>query len=135
MHYGLDGRYEGGKKRIILGRPEKYKLLTHAERDAVFSAIRGGMGKLIPGSTLYATWTPCEPCAEVITNSGIKRFVTHQCTTDWYNEKRSSESRIDWDKSIEEAIQLLQKCGVEYTCIKEPLGVGKILFDDKIRNI
>ncbi len=135
MHYGLEGRFEGRGKRIMLGRPEKYELLTHAERDAIFTALRKGNVSLIPGSVLYATWTPCRFCAEVVINSGIKRFVTHQCTTEWYNERRSSDSRIDWDKSIQEAIKLFQKCKVEYTCVTEPLGDSKILFDDKIREI
>jgi len=136
MHHGIPERYEKGNiKKILVGRPEKYDLLVHAERDVIYSAVREGKNSLILNSTLYATWSPCKECSITVINSGVKRFVTHQCTTDWYNEKREATSRKLWDESIETAISLLKKCGVEYICLNEPLKGIKILFDDKIQEI
>lgn len=127
LSYGLEYSEE------LVKRPEKYHNIVHAEKDAIFSAIRLGQANLIPGSVMYATWTPCESCAEAIINAGIKRFVTHQCTIDWYNEKKDIANRIDWDDSTNKAIIRLKKCGIEYVCIQEPLKGISILFDDKQR--
>lgn len=131
MHYGLEGRFEGDGKRIILGRPDKYTDLTHAERDAVFSANR--LGIPLDGTTLYATWTPCKPCAEVIINNGIKRFVTHESTDRWYREARQDNGRQDWTAAIKEATDFFAKANVEYVIIDEFLRGVEFLFDDKMR--
>jgi len=133
MHHGLKGRYEGEGKRKLLGRPEKYTDLTHAERDSIYGANREG--RSLVGKTIYATWTPCVPCAELVLNNGIKRFVTHECTDRWYNEARKDqEGRNDWTASIEKAVSLLRNGGVDYEVIGYPLGKVDFLFDDVKRS-
>ena len=127
IFYGLEYSEE------LVKRPEKYHNIIHAEKDVIFSAIRLGQANLILGSTMYATWTPCESCAEAIINAGIKRFITHQCTINWYNEKKNLANRLNWDDSTSKAIIQLKKCGVEYVCIQDPLQGINILFDDKQR--
>ena len=138
MHYGAEGRFEYGmnpKSKILLHRPKKYLGLVHAEKDAIFSAARLNDFKLISESTLYATWALCITCATTVINMGIERVVTHQSTTDWYNEKRTQNSRLNWDKSIQEAIALLKERKIKYEVIKEPLGGVTFLFDDEMRTI
>ena len=52
-------------------RPTKYKLIVHAERNAIYNADfdpRGG--------TLYVTYPPCTECAKTIISVGIKRVVS-----------------------------------------------------------
>ncbi len=124
LYYGLTFSPE------LIQRPAKYDNLIHAERDAIFTAIREGKANLLPGSTMYATWTPCYQCAEAVINAGIKRFITHQSTTDWYAEKQTDSKRTDWNSSIEKALNQLKKCGVEYICLNEPLGGVSIIFDN-----
>jgi deoxycytidylate deaminase len=132
IHYGFKDRYEGGGERILLGRPEKYRDLTHAERDGIYEANRKGISLI--GATIYATWTPCVPCAELVLNNGIKRFVTHESTDRWYNEARKDQKgRNDWTESIEKAVSLLREGGVVYEVISEPIGGVEFLFDDFMR--
>lgn len=132
-HYGMDERYEGSGERKILERPDKYEALTHAERDAVFCANREGRSLI--NSTLYATWTPCVECAEVILNNGIARFVTHESTHRWYTEARKDNGRNDWTAGIEKALKLFKKGNIVYEMIDDPIGDVEFLFDDKIRNL
>ena len=51
-------------------RPRKYKLVRHAELNAILNApfdVRGG--------TLYSTLKPCHDCLGDAVNAGISRFV------------------------------------------------------------
>jgi deoxycytidylate deaminase len=136
-HYGFNGRFEQEmplETKRFFGRPEKYTVLTHAERDAVFGAVRAGHGSILPMSTLYCTWTPCTPCAEVIINSGIRRVVTHSYCNNWYSEKIDATKRVNWDKSIADALRLLSD-GVEFECINEPVEGIRLKFDDILREL
>lgn len=134
LDWGLIQKYGNNYSKELVERPLKYKNVHHAEVDAIYVANRNGIS--LKGCTLYSTWSPCDDCAEVIVNNGIKRVVTHQCTTDWYNGiNKDLESRKNWDKSIEKAIQRLERNGVLYRKLDAPLGGIKIIFDDKLRII
>ncbi len=138
MHYGMPDRFERfmfEKERKLLGRPEKYSDLTHAERDAIYEAVRGDLGLQLRGATMYCTWTPCVNCAELIINTGIKRVVTHKYCDNWYAEKLADNKRVDWGNSIKAALDLLGKCGVKYECLDIPLRGIEIRFDDVVRKI
>jgi len=138
MHYGMSERFERSrfkKERKLLGRPEKYSDLTHAERDAFYEAVRSDRGLELQNATIYCTWTPCVNCAEVIINSGIKRVVTHQYCDNWYTEKLTDNKRVDWGNSIKAALTLLEKCGVKYECLNVPLSGIEIRFDDVVKKI
>lgn len=51
----------------------KYFMLEHAERSAIFSALRDG--KRLDGATMYGTLFPCADCARAIIAAGISRLV------------------------------------------------------------
>jgi len=53
-------------------RETKYKLIEHAERNAIYNAARTGTSLL--EATLYVPWMPCHECARAIIQSGIKRI-------------------------------------------------------------
>jgi dCMP deaminase len=55
-------------------RPEKYKRTLHAEMLAIMQALY--LGYPLSGSTLYSTQIPCNVCALVIIEVGIKRVVS-----------------------------------------------------------
>ena len=138
MHYGMPDRFDRSrfeKERKLLGRPEKYSDLIHAERDAICEAVRGDLGLQLRGATMFCTWTPCINCAELIINTGIKRVVTHSYCDRWYAEKLTDNKRVDWGNSIKSALDLLGKCGVKYECLDFPLKGIEIRFDDVVRKI
>jgi dCMP deaminase len=49
-----------------LDRPTKYKLVVHAEANALLNSSGG-----VRGCTLYCTWHPCSACAALIVQAGI----------------------------------------------------------------
>lgn len=134
--YGMPGRFERGMReedKILLGRPEKYAKLTHAEPDACSCAEAIGEQQSIIGTTMYCTWNPCTPCAKIIKESGIKRVVTHQYCDKWYAEKLADDKRINWDKSTREALEFFAKSGIKYECLDVPILGIEILFDNVVR--
>ncbi len=46
---------------------------VHAEQNAILQAAKEGIS--LEGSTLYVSMTPCDVCAKLIINAGIKRVV------------------------------------------------------------
>lgn len=51
-------------------RPTKYNLVIHAEANAILDA-----GRDAQGATLYCTLAPCNECAKLIIQAGIKHVV------------------------------------------------------------
>ena len=49
------------------------RIAVHAEANAVAYAARYGVA--LGDSTLYTTYTPCLPCAQIVINAGIIRVV------------------------------------------------------------
>ncbi len=132
VHFGDPRRYEGRGGRGVFGRPDKYSALTHAERDVQYCANRAG--QTLVDCTLYTTWVPCKECAELTVNNGIKRYVTHQATMDWYSDARKgTKNRVNWDESIAEAIKIFDRSSVDYICLNDDVGGVEFLFDDVMR--
>ncbi|MGZ7132726.1 MAG: deaminase [Halobacteriota archaeon] len=52
---------------------DRYHLIEHAERSAIFKAIRENSD--ISDATIYCTRFPCSDCARAIVWAGIKRAV------------------------------------------------------------
>lgn len=69
---GFNGFAKGVKDlpERLNNRDVKYALTLHAELNAILFAKRD-----LSGTTLYCTHPPCERCAAVICQSGIKRVV------------------------------------------------------------
>jgi len=81
-------------------RELKYKLIIHAERNAIIFAHRG-----LVGSTIYIhPVAPCAGCASMIIQAGIKRVVTH--VTPPAMEER-------WGPELRLAAALLEEAQVE----------------------
>jgi dCMP deaminase len=51
-------------------RPEKYFWVEHAERNAIYNAVRCGVS--LEGCTAYIEIFPCIECAKALIQSGIK---------------------------------------------------------------
>lgn len=81
-------------------RPDKYLWTEHAERNAIYNAVRNGIN--INNSTMFLRWFPCADCARAIIQSGIKKVV---CEEPNINDER-------WGKHFVVAIQMFKECDV-----------------------
>ena len=54
-------------------RPLKYKLIEHAERNAIYNAVRNGVCLL--DSRIYVDVWPCTDCSRAIIQSGISKII------------------------------------------------------------
>jgi dCMP deaminase len=89
-------------------RPAKYAWTEHAERNAIYSAVR--IGVALKGCTMYLPWFPCMDCARAIVQSGISRLVAlHPNLEDprWGQDFRSAivllnEARVELQWFVEE---------------------------------
>lgn len=66
---GFPRGVEDNKDRY-LDKPKKYKLIVHAEANAVLNARLP-----LDGSTLYSTKHPCSDCAKLIIQSGVRHVM------------------------------------------------------------
>lgn len=81
-------------------RPAKYLFTEHAERNAIYNAVRSGIS--LKGSTIYVPMFPCVDCARGIINSGIKTVVSYEPE---FNHKR-------WGESFKASYELFNECGI-----------------------
>lgn len=85
-------------------RPLKYKLVVHAERNALDNArfdVRGG--------TVYVSpWPPCAECAKSIITRGIKRVVAVEPTPEQVER---------WGDSFKLMKLLFDEAGVELVLV------------------
>ena len=85
----------------------KYLYVVHAERNAILNYR--GSNKDLEGAKLYVDLFPCNECAKLIIQSGIKEVIY---LSDKYKD---SENNIA-------SRRLLDECGVSYKKIELPEG-------------
>ena len=84
-------------------KQKKYKLVVHAEMNAIYNAGLNGIS--LDGSTLYVYGLPvCNECAKGIIQVGIKKVVA----------VRPKDYNTDWDDSIKDAKALFKEAEVMY---------------------
>jgi len=84
-------------------RETKYKLVVHAEMNAIYNATYSGTS--LDGATLYVYGLPiCSECAKGIIQVGIDKVIATRPAD--YNEK--------WDDSIKDAKALFKEAEVDY---------------------
>lgn len=82
-------------------RPTKYKLVVHAEMNAILNALYNGSS--VAGATLYVHALPvCHECAKAIIQAGISRV---------FMDTKINER---WSDSWEITKLLFEEAGVEY---------------------
>lgn len=69
-------------------QPEKDFWFEHAERNAIFNAVRVGVS--LKGCALYTQRTPCEACARAIVQAGIAKVIIH---APWAGDERDMHPR------------------------------------------
>ncbi len=91
-------------------RPEKYKWVEHAERNAIANAAK--VGTALAGSSIVVNMFPCIECARMIVQCGIKHVIT--VTPDM-----TIEANKRWEDDFVRSRELFAECGVELHTIDE----------------
>ncbi len=81
-------------------RPAKYKWTEHAERNAIYNAVRKGISTM--GCSIYLPWFPCMDCARAIVQSGISRVVAVEPN---FDDER-------WGLDFRLTTSLFEQCGI-----------------------
>ena len=90
-------------------RERKYKLVVHAEMNAIYNAGLNGVS--LKGSTIYVYGCPiCNECAKGIVQVGIDKVIA-------VRPKGVDLER--WDESIKDAKALFKEAEVEYLIDEE----------------
>lgn len=105
-------------------RPLKYKIIEHAERNALFDLAKKGIRT--EGLVMVCPWAACSDCARAIIQCGIRKLVTHKQAHD-----RSPEF---WQKEIEVAFVMLREANVEIEMYDGIIGVEDVLHSGKLWN-
>jgi dCMP deaminase len=85
-------------------RPLKYKLVVHAEMNAILNALYNGAS--VKGCTLFVHNLPvCNECAKAIIQSGINKVYM------------DTEINERWQESWNLTKQMFEEAGVEYEFI------------------
>jgi dCMP deaminase len=122
ISYGANRFPEGVKNLPERLQPEiKKDYLEHAERDAIFSALR--KGRCTQGMTMYVPWFACTDCAKAIIGAGIKCVVGHlaPCSTS-----------STWSASINTGLIILEEANVKYRYYDGPVGVKNLRFSGEV---
>jgi dCMP deaminase len=85
--------------KLYLHKPSKYKMIVHAEANAILNATQS-----LEGATLYSTLFTCCECAKLVIQSGIKRVVSYQHL---HSEKQH------WEESFAVAREMYLQAGVQ----------------------
>jgi dCMP deaminase len=96
-----------------LARPAKYSFMEHAERNAIYNAVR--MGISLRGCCMYITAPPCAECARAIIQSGITRVVykAGRIASGENDEKGPMDLSSRWSESSNTANIMFAEAGVE----------------------
>lgn len=70
---GYNGNYSGGSNVCEDEHGVTKPTVIHSELNCVLRAAKEGISVL--GSTLYVTLSPCQSCASMLIQAGIKRVV------------------------------------------------------------
>ena len=94
---GIDDDVEERQKR-----PYKYGFFEHAERNAIYNAVRIGVS--LKECIMYTNGMPCADCARAIIQSGVKEVVI-----DYAWDKDNSTK---WAESGKISKTMFDECGV-----------------------
>lgn len=84
-------------------RPLKYKYVEHAERNALYNAVRHGTA--LEGSIAVVSMYPCCDCARGLIQSGIKMIITKD--PQWNHERWGEDFRISKEMFEEAGIDVV----------------------------
>jgi deoxycytidylate deaminase len=87
-------------------RDYKYPRSCHAEKAAIYDALRRGHADLLPGATLYCPWYACQGCSVDILEAGIRTVIGHA------EHPGNLDPHSVWGELVEEGLRNLSEAGV-----------------------
>ena len=87
-------------------RDVKYRLVAHAEMNAICSAAR--VGTPLVGASIYLTGASCSDCMKAVIQAGIKRAVWPKD-----NPFETGDAVRRWAQSVEMTELMAHEAGVE----------------------
>jgi dCMP deaminase len=118
ISFGANRFPEGVKNLPERLHPDhKRNYLEHAERDAIFTALR--LGRHTQGAILYVPWFACTDCAKAIIGAGISCVVGHRapCST-----------MSAWSDSIDIGLTILTEANIKFRYYDGEVGVRALRF-------
>lgn len=82
--------------------PEKYFWMEHAERNAIYNAVRLGVSLI--GCKMYTNGIPCMDCARAVVQSGVNELIVDKIWNSGNSEK--------WEEHAKRSLQLFEETGV-----------------------
>jgi deoxycytidylate deaminase len=107
---------------LLRDRDMKMKWIEHAERNAIFSAVRGHF-PIDHKTVMYCTWGTCTDCARAVVECGIRTLVRHKQASERCPER--------WAADLTVADEILRVGGVEIVEYDGTIGKVKGLIDGK----
>lgn len=86
-------------------RPDKYMFMEHAERNAIFNALR--IGSTVKGAVLFINGLPCTDCCRAICQSGITTVKVLKATNGIWGSNKN------WAEKVNPAHTMFQAAGVK----------------------
>lgn len=109
-----------------LERPLKYLYISHAERNAIYSAAKHGIAT--DKSTLYTNGLPCTDCMKGIIQAGIETIYIHK----QFELHSKKIVRLEWEKHIAVSKQMSKEAGTEIIEFDADLGIKTLLDGEYI---
>lgn len=126
-----EGFYRSQDGDILNDRDRKLLFIRHAERDALFSAVRQGLDtrELI----MYCPWISCDGCADAMTGLGLRELVGHTGPDKFYEEIHKDaiargEKKSDWNDSIKAGFERLRRAKIPFRFVDGKIGGVKLIF-------
>lgn len=85
-------------------RPLKYMWMEHAERNAIYNAVRHGI--CLNNCILYVNFFPCTDCSRAIIQSGINLVKIHK---EGHNVFINSQTNNNWEDTFKVSKEILKK--------------------------
>jgi dCMP deaminase len=104
-------------------KPLKYKLINHAEENAILHCSRVGVSA--KGCIIYVPWIPCSLCAKSIIQAGIRQVIYHK---EWPGNSCTDTS---WAESIKLSQEMFQETKVELIEYSGPLIKIRALYQEQ----
>jgi len=90
-------------------RELKYKLVAHAEANAITQAAKHGIA--LNGCSIYVESYPCSTCCKLIIQSGIKEIVLNG-ESQIFNDMSETSFNVRWADEISMTKLMCQEAGV-----------------------
>lgn len=98
---GFPRNVEDSEERLN-DRETKYKMVVHAEANAIATCAR--LGVRADGCTMYCTHFPCSTCCGIIIQAGIKKLYVPMPETDFLER---------WEADYKTSRVLLEEADIE----------------------